>query len=108
MMSGTVDASYPTETVDRVRSSNTAGAGFSMKLKAVADKNPSSRYPLDKNVAGSVNMPSTSFALGGTSSRSSMKPQPPTEGGNSGHGNGGGNGPPSGWISPFQRISSAK
>lgn len=50
-MSGTVNVSYPTELVDRVRSSNTAGPGFSMKLKAVAEKNPSSRYPLDKNVS---------------------------------------------------------
>ncbi|OWM66052.1 hypothetical protein CDL15_Pgr015478 [Punica granatum] len=102
---GVVNASYPTEVADRVRSSNAAGPGFSMKLKAVADKNPSPDYTLDKNVTGA--MPSTSFVLGGTN-RSSMKAQPPTEGGNPGHGSGSRNGPSSSWISSLQRISSAK
>lgn len=50
-MAGAVNASYPTEVADRVRSSNIAGPGFSMKLKAVADKNLSSEYPFKKNVS---------------------------------------------------------
>ncbi len=50
-MAGVVDASYPTEVADHVRTSNIAGPGLSMKLKAVAHKNPISGYSLNRTVS---------------------------------------------------------
>lgn len=50
IMAGAVNASYPADRTDCVRLSNAARPGFSMKLKAVADKDLSSKYSLNKNV----------------------------------------------------------
>lgn len=93
---------------EQIRSGNATGSGVKIQFKSPAGKNLSSENPLDKNIFGEANMPSTSYSLAGTSKRNSLKPAVPTEPSNSGHGQGSKVGPSSSWVSSLQRISSTK
>ncbi|KAI4347092.1 hypothetical protein L6164_007941 [Bauhinia variegata] len=93
---------------ERIRSANASGSGVKMHFKSPVGKNLSSDNPLDKNIFGEANMPSTSYALAGSSKRNSLKPGLSSDAANTGQGQGSKVGPSSSWISSLQRISSAK
>ncbi|KAI4350824.1 hypothetical protein L6164_005236 [Bauhinia variegata] len=59
---------------ERIRSGNANGSGVKMQFKSPVGKNLTSDNPLDKNIFGEANMPSTSYALASTSKRNSLKP----------------------------------
>ncbi|KAJ1386773.1 Serine/threonine-protein kinase, active site [Sesbania bispinosa] len=91
---------------ERIKSGNATGSGVKVQFKSPVGKKLDS--PLDKNIFGEANIPSTSYSLAGTSKRNSLKPAS-NEAANPGHGQGSSKiGPSSSWISSLQRISSAK
>ncbi|KAG5060760.1 hypothetical protein JHK87_001789 [Glycine soja] len=96
-------------TAERIKSGNVTGSGVKIQFKSPVGKNLGSEKPLDKNIFGEANIPSTSYSVAGTSRRNTLKPALSTEAPNPGHGQGSNKiGPSSSWISSVQRISSAK
>ncbi|CAK8579520.1 unnamed protein product [Lathyrus sativus] len=93
---------------ERIKSGNTAGSGVKVQFKSPTARNLSSDNPLDKNIFGEANMPSTSHSPAGTSKRNPLKPALYTEPSNPGHGQGSKIGPSSSWMSSLQHISSSK
>ncbi|KAL0015546.1 hypothetical protein SO802_002615 [Lithocarpus litseifolius] len=103
-----VNASYPAEATERIRTGNSSGPGVRMHFKSPMTKNVNSENPIEKNVLSEAHMASTSYSLAGTSKRNSSKPVLPSESTNPGNGHGNRMGPSSSWISSLPRISSAK
>ncbi|KAJ7969571.1 putative Casein kinase [Quillaja saponaria] len=99
---------YAAEATERIRSGNGIGTGIRMQFKSPTGKILSSDNPLDNNIAGDANVPSTSFSLAGSSRRNIQKHLLSTEVTNPGHEHGNKVGPSSNWILSGQRISSAK
>ncbi|KAG5007690.1 hypothetical protein AAZX31_09G176300 [Glycine max] len=94
---------------ERIKSGNVTGSGVKIQFKSPVGKILGSEKPLDKNIFGESNIPSTSYSIAGTSRRNTMKPALSTEAPKPGHGQGSNKiGPSSSWISSVQRISSAK
>ncbi|XP_061343874.1 casein kinase 1-like protein 3 isoform X2 [Gastrolobium bilobum] len=93
---------------EHVRSGNATGSGVKIQFKSPVGKNLSSENPLDKNIFGEANIPSTSYSPAGTSKRNSLKPALSAEASNPGPGQTSKIGHSSSWMSSLQRISSAK
>nr|AFK35658.1 unknown [Lotus japonicus] len=98
---------YSGHVKERIRSGNAATSGVKIQLKSPVGRNLSSENPLDKNIFGESNMPSTSYPAG-ASNRTSLKPAFSAEASNPGQGQGSKIAPSSSWMSSLQRISSAK
>ncbi|XP_014514943.1 casein kinase 1-like protein 3 [Vigna radiata var. radiata] len=104
-----VDNNRGDVSAERIKSGNVTGSGVKIQFKSPGLKNLGSEKPLDKNIFGEANIPSTSYSLAGTSKRNSLKPALSTEAANIVNGQGSNKiGPSSSWISSVQRISSAK
>ncbi|XP_061357976.1 casein kinase 1-like protein 3 isoform X2 [Gastrolobium bilobum] len=94
---------------EHIKSGNATGSGVKIQFKSPVGKNLGSEHPLDKNIFGDANIPSSSYSLADTSKRNSLKPSLTTEAANPRHGQDNSKiGPSSSWISSLQRISSAK
>ncbi|XP_020220552.1 casein kinase 1-like protein 3 isoform X2 [Cajanus cajan] len=93
---------------ERIRVGDAASSGVKIQFKSPAVKNFSHENPLDKNIFGEANIPSTSYSPTSTSKRNSLKPSLSPEASNPGHGQGNKIGPSSSWMSSLQRMSSAK
>ncbi|KAJ7973818.1 putative Casein kinase, partial [Quillaja saponaria] len=78
---------FVAEATERIRTGNGIDTGIRMQFKAPTGKILSSDNPLDKNIVGEENVPSTSFPFAGSSRRNSQKPLLPTEATKPGHGN---------------------
>ncbi|KAF8407082.1 hypothetical protein HHK36_006207 [Tetracentron sinense] len=88
---------------ERIGISNAARPGVRLQFKSVTD-NLSADNPAEKNTLNNAHLPSTSFALAGSSKRQAPKPLVPTEASNLGRKIG----PSSSWIPSLHRNSSAK
>ncbi|KAK7319969.1 hypothetical protein RJT34_04698 [Clitoria ternatea] len=99
---------YSEHVKERIRAGDTTGSSGKVQFKSPVGKNLSSESPLNKNVFGEANMPSTSYSAAVTSERNSLKPALSAEASNPGHGQGSKIGPSSSWMSSLQRMSSAK
>ncbi|XP_027343780.1 casein kinase 1-like protein 3 isoform X3 [Abrus precatorius] len=93
---------------ERFGTGDATGSGVKIQFKSPVSRNLSSENPLDKNIFGEANMPSTSYSPAGASKRNSLKPAFSAEASNSGHGQGSKIGPSSSWMSSLQRMPSAK
>ncbi|RDX96635.1 Casein kinase 1-like protein 3 [Mucuna pruriens] len=93
---------------ERIRAGDVTGSGVKIQFKSPVGKNLGYENPLDKNIFGEANIPSTSYSPPSTSKRNSVKPSLSAEASNPGHGQGSKIGPSSSWMSSLQRISSAK
>nr|KYP61641.1 hypothetical protein KK1_016147 [Cajanus cajan] len=99
---------YSGHVKERIRVGDAASSGVKIQFKSPAVKNFSHENPLDKNIFGEANIPSTSYSPTSTSKRNSLKPSLSPEASNPGHGQGNKIGPSSSWMSSLQRMSSAK
>ncbi|KAK7251551.1 hypothetical protein RIF29_34845 [Crotalaria pallida] len=93
---------------ERIRSDNATVSGGKVQFKSPMGKNWSSENPLDKNIFGEANIPSTSYSHADTSRWNSLKPGLSTEASNPGHGQASKVGPSSSWMSSLQHMPSAK
>ncbi|KAF3963477.1 hypothetical protein CMV_012139 [Castanea mollissima] len=58
-----VNASYPAEATERIRTGNSSGPGVRMHFKSPMTKNVNSENPIEKNVLSEAHMASTSYSL---------------------------------------------
>ncbi|KAL2342544.1 hypothetical protein Fmac_003829 [Flemingia macrophylla] len=99
---------YSGHVKQRIKAGDATGSGVKTQFKSPAGKNLSYENPLDKNIFGEANIPSTSYSPASTAKRNSLKPSLSAETSNPGPGQGSKIGPSSSWMSSLQRMSSAK